>query len=181
MADRRNKNGRDMAITMGVIVVALLVLLGMYGGFSFSPGRPTSGPAPTADVIGGFTAAGSTLGFPVVVPRGLPEDWKPTSFVPPGKSGLRSAARGGWLTPSGAFITLIEAPGPRGDVQKAELGQADPPTGQIDAGGASWSVVAGHRSEMAWIRPTVGDGYLLITGSASAADLQTLAAAVAAG
>ena len=170
-----------MAITMGVIVVAVLVVVGIYGGFTFSPGRPSEGPAPTADVLGGFAAAGTTLGFPVVVPQGLPAEWKPTSFVPPGKPGLRSAARGGWLTPPGAFITLVEAPGPREAVQKAELGQADPPTGQVDAGGASWTVVAGHRSEMAWIRPTAGGGFLLITGNASAADFQTLAAAVAAG
>ncbi len=181
MADRRNKNGRDMAITMGAIVVAVLVVVGIYGGFTFSPGRPTEGPAPTADVTGGFAGVGSALGFPVVVPQGLPGDWKPTSFVPPDKPGLRSAVRGGWLTPSGAFVTLIEAPGPREDVQKAELGQADPPTGQVEAGGASWSVVSGNRNEMAWIRPAAGGGFLLITGSALATDFQTLAAAVATG
>ena len=169
-----------MAITMGAIVIAVLVALGIYGGFSFSPGRPSEGPAPTADIIGGFQGVGAQMGFPVVVPQGLPTGWKATSFVAPDKPGLRSAARGGWLTPSGAFITLIEAPGPREQVQKAELGQADPPTGEVDAGGSSWAVVPGRRTEVGWIRPTGDGGFLLITGNASGADFRVLAGAVAA-
>ena len=43
VADRRPKTLRDMALSLGLLAVVALVLVGMYGSVSFSPGRATDG------------------------------------------------------------------------------------------------------------------------------------------
>src|ERR1700712_3742799 len=103
-----------MSISMGVIVVAVLFIAVFNGGFSLSPGRPTGGTAATADVQGGFETAGRVTGFAVVVPKGVPATWHGSSFsitAAPGSADAPPTARGGWLVPSGAYISLIESSG----------------------------------------------------------------------
>jgi len=168
---------------MGVIVVAVLVFVGIYGGFSFSPGRPTGGVAATADVPGGFASAGRTAGFAVVVPQGVPASWHGSSFFitdPPGTPQAPPTVRGGWLTPSGAFITLIQSSGDPAVVLAAEFGQTSGSSaGMVRAGGADWTINPGVRQERAWWRVRNGV-MLLITGSASPADFAALAGTVGA-
>ena len=126
---------------MGLIAVVALVLYGMYGGVSISPGAASDGPAPTADVPGGFTRAAPLVGFPVVIPAGLPAGWNANSFSFVDKSEASSSqpavVRGGWLTPEGRFITVVQSDGAVADVLAAELGAAAPPTGkaQVRRGG----------------------------------------------
>ncbi len=167
---------------MGVIVVAVLILAIFNGGFSFSPGGPTGGTAATADVQGGFETAGRIAGFTVVVPKGLPADWHGSSFSvtkPPGTPEAPPTARGGWLVPSGAYVTLIESAGDPATVLAAETGQTGGvTTGTVVAGGASWTVGPGVRDETAWWRTRAGIT-LLITGSASTAEFTTLARSIA--
>ena len=168
---------------MGVLaLLAVVVVAVFYGGFKLSVGRAGGGSAPTADVVGGFTQVGNSLGFAVAVPAGIPSDWHPNSFSVTEKSagGPPAAARGGWLTPDGNFVTLVQSAGAPADVQQAELGSSGAATGTVNAGGNDWTVVPGRRSEAAWIRPSAdGQFRYLITGNASAADFQVLAAAVA--
>jgi hypothetical protein len=182
VADRRNKTIRDMSISMGVIVVAVLFIAIFNGGFELSPGRPTGGTAATADVKGGFETAGRVTGFAVVVPKGVPAAWHGSSFsitAAPGSADAPPTARGGWLVPSGAYITLIESSGDPAVVLKAELGPTSgATTGSVTAGGASWTVGPGVRDETAWWRTQSGVT-LVITGNASTADFTTLAGAVA--
>jgi hypothetical protein len=164
---------------MSLLAVVALVLVGMYGGVSFSPGRPTDGQTPTADITGGLHRAEPLVGFDAVIPADLPADWMPSSFSfteQPGSAAAPPAVRGGWLTEEGRFITLIQSSGAVADVQLAELGSVNSETGTEQAGGATWSVTAGRRNEVAWIR-TAGDVVYLITGSASADDFAVLAAA----
>jgi hypothetical protein len=164
---------------MCLLAVVALVLVGMYGGVSFSPGRATDGQTPTADITGGLQRAEPLVGFDVVIPSGLPTDWTASSFSfteQPGTAAAPPAARAGWLTEDGRFITLIQSSGAVAEVQKAELGAVNAQTGTEQAGGATWAVTAGRRSEQAWIR-TAGDVVFLITGSASPDDFRTLAGA----
>ncbi len=167
---------------MGVIVVGVLILAVFNGGFSFSPGRATGGTAATADVQGGFRTAGRVTDFAVVVPKGLPADWHGSSFSvtkSPGTPDMPPTVRGGWLVPSGAYVTLIESSGDPTAVLAAEVGQGSgASTGTVTAGGATWTVGPGVRDETAWWR--TADGVtLLITGSATPADFTTLAESIA--
>lgn len=182
MATRRNKTIRDMVLSMGVIVAAVLVFVFVQGGASFSPGGPSggSGPVPTADLVLGFAAAPQHVQFAVVTPHGVPATWKANSFstTPPGGDNAPPAAvRAGWIVPGGAFITVIQSAGTPEVVETTELGTehtVGPATGSIEAGGDTWTVVPGRRAEMAWVRAAAGIT-VIITGSASAADFATLA------
>jgi len=148
VADRRTKTPRDMALSMGVIAVVALVLYGMYGMISFSPGTTTEGQTPTADVTGGFQRAESLVGFPVVIPADLPATWTANSFSFIDKAAASvqkpAAVRAGWLTDQGKFITIIESNGAVAEVLTAELGGTGSAAGTATVtqpgGTATWSV-----------------------------------------
>ena len=169
---------------MGVIVLIALVFSLLNGGFSFSPGKASGGTSPTADVQGGFTTAGRSTAFAVVVPKGLPATWHGSSFsltAAPGTAEAPPTARGGWLTETGAYITLIESSGTPAAVLRAEIGaDAVRTTRSVTAGGAQWAVGPGVRQEIAWSREAAGVTFV-ITGNAGPDDFQKLAAAVAGG
>lgn len=176
-----------------VVVLVLVGLIALYqGNVSVSPGaQVTAGETPTADVISGFQHAQATLPFTVIVPQSVPEDWHPNSLtvsdpmtdnVGVTKVGTVPTVRGGWITPTGAFITLIEAAGTIDQVVAGELGESRPVLGRIETGGAEWTVTTGVRREAAWLR-TVDDGdgvtTFLITGNAAEDDFRILAGAIA--
>ena len=75
------KTLRDMAVALAVLAVIAFGLMFVYGNASFSPAGPSDGQAPTADVTGGMTRAAPLVGFPVIIPGGLPDGWHPNSFT----------------------------------------------------------------------------------------------------
>lgn len=166
---------------VGVVVVVLLMAV-FNGGFTFSPGRPTAGPAPTADVIGGFTRAQRAVTIPIVVPRDIPSGWHPNSFKldDPAVDGGDEpvAVRGGWVTQGGQFIMLVQSAGSVSAVLTGEVGAVGPDNGIVRAGGADWTETTGMRAEVAWVRRE-GPVTYLITGSAPANDFRTLAQSIA--
>ena len=183
VAVTRAKTLSSMAIAAAVLGLVAFGLMFLYGNASFAPAGPSDGQAPTADVDGGLTRAAPLVGFPVVIPTGVPDDWHPNSFsftAAPGTPEAPAAVRAGWLTEQGRFLTAVQSAGALADVQQAELGEVGPATGQVDVGGVTWTEVPGRRSEAAWVRTAGGVTYL-ITGSASVEDFQKLAAAVAGG
>lgn len=181
VAIKRPNTLRDMAWSIAVLAVVAILLGWAYGAVSFSPGRPSDGQAPVADVIGGFDRAAPLVGFDLAVPRDLTADWQPSSFtfVDPSTApaGQVATVRGGWLTPDGRFITAIQAAGPPATVLPAELGELGPNTGLQTVDGVEWTVTTGRRNEVAWYR-TVGDVTWLITGTATTDQFRTLAGAL---
>lgn len=191
MADRRKMGTKDMVMTMSIVLV-VVALIALYGSnVSFVPGaRPQQGEAPTADVLDGFAHAGATLDFPITAPVGLPGDWHPNSFTvsDPDASndglaevGTLQAVRGGWITPQQTFIQLVETAGDTPQTLQSEFGESRPVTSTVEAGGATWSITTGVRSEIAWVRTvetTEGRTTLLITGNAAEDDFRALAQAV---
>lgn len=172
-----------MAISMSVLVAVVLGFVALYGGFSFAPGGSTNGATtPTADVLGGFERADRVVDFTPAVPRGVPAEWHPNSFDVTDPDSLPAGAlptvRGGWITPDGRFVTLIESHGALSAVLGAELGAVPAPTARVQAGGADWSVTAGRRAEAAWYREVDGVVYL-ITGDADPTAFQTVAGSIA--
>ncbi len=179
MVDRRNLTVRDMTVAVGILVVSLIAVVGAMGGISLGSDTD-SGAAPTADVVGGFERAGAALKLPIVVPTGLPSTWQPSSFTqvdPVTAGGTRTVVRGGWLTGDGKFVTLIQSPESPVVLVSNEVGQGLASTASVAAGGATWTVFPGQRTESVWVRSEAGVA-LLITGSAGEDDFRILAAAV---
>ena len=180
----RSKTVRDMVITTVVLIVAVLGFVAMYGDVSFAPGGSTGDAVtPTADVVGGFERADRLVGFTPAVPSDLPAGYQPSSFAitDPAKlgAGELQTVQGGWLTPDGTFVTLIQSKGDVAQVLNAQFGAAGAPEGQIEAGGHTWYVTRGLRDEMAWYRDA-GDGVVqVITGSAGGAAFQAVAESIA--
>lgn len=183
---------KDMAMTMAVVLV-VVGLIALYGNnVSWMPGaRPSTGATPTADVIGGFGHAKTTMGFTVTVPEGIPASWHPNSLSVSdpevsndgiAQVGTLKAVRGGWVTPAGDYLQLVEAAGDVPQVLQSEFGGARAIAGTVDAGGSTWEVTTGVRTEAAWIRTVdtaLGKTTLLITGNASGQDFRQLAESVA--
>ena len=166
---------------MAVAALAVIVfgVMFFYGQAGFAPAGPSDGQAPTADVDGGLDRAAPLVGFPVIVPKDLPDGWNPNSFTftaAPGSDQHPPAVRGGWLTGTGRFITLVQSSGELPAIQAAELGVVGSATGVEEVDGVTWTVVPGRRDEVAWVRPT-GEVTYLITGSATSEDFRALAAA----
>jgi hypothetical protein len=115
--------------------------------------------------------------FPIRRP-GLPDGWRANSSSTSALGrGTSVVVRLGWLTPD-RYIQLSQSGGTVADVVTAETGQDQAvSTGQVDVAGTHWTTYPGRRDEQAWVtrldRTTV-----LITGSGSAEEFRTLAAAV---
>lgn len=193
VAGRRKIGSKDMMMTM-LIVLVVVGLIAVYGqNVSFAPGgQAHEGPAPTADVTGGFAHAKTAMGFAITVPEDVPQSWHPNSLSVSdpevsndgiAQVGTLKAVRGGWITQKDTFIQLVEAAGDISQVLSSEFGEGHQVSGSIDAGGAQWSVTTGVRSEVAWIRTVEsrdGPTTYLISGNASPADFHALADAVSA-
>lgn len=180
MVDRRSLGMREMAVAIGVLAVSLLAVLAAMGLLGFGSSTDDA-QAPTADVTAGLQRARTELGLPLLIPAGLPSNWQPNSFQqldPKVQGGDRTLVRAGWLTGSGAFITLVQSTETPAVLVGNEVGQGLSSRGTAAGGGAQWSVFPGVRDEPVWVR-TVGPLTVLITGSAGESDFQVLAASVA--
>jgi hypothetical protein len=176
MVDRRSLTMKDMWGAVAILVVSLLVVLGLMGTIGF--GNDTdNGETPTADVVGGFSNSAAALQLPLLVPRGLPTDWQPNSFAqtdPLTAGGTRTVVRGGWLTPDGRFVGLVQSTDPADVLVANEIGTGLTSNAVVSAGGTDWSVYPGLRDEVAWVR-TAGPVSVMINGSATGDDFRTLA------
>ena len=181
VVDRRALGMREMLGAMAALALLLLAVLAVSG--VFSAGNDAD-DAPVADVESGIARARAELDLPLVTPAGLPAGWRANSFTvgrpemsPEGGGVL--VVRGGWLTDTGLFITLLQSPAEPTALVSQEVGQGLADLGSVQAGGATWSIFPGQRREQTWVR-TVDELTLLITGSAGEADFRILAEAVGA-
>lgn len=172
-----------MALSMGLIAVVVLIFVGMYGGFSFSPGRATSdAPPPSADAVKEFADAPRLLPFTPAVPKGIPADWHANSaaITNPDDTDADTplTVRGGWLTPSG-FVALVASNAQPAALLRSEFSAAGPDRGTVLISGTEWTVTTGMRAEAAWYRVGTGGVTYLITGDADATTFHTMAASIA--
>lgn len=123
--------------------------------------------------------AAERAGYPLLVPQGLPERWRPTSVrtdAVDGAPGDPVTLEIGWYTPAEEYAGFVISDGddvaPLDDVLDDSTADG---TTQVD--GVAWERRITERGETALTR-TEGDAVLLVTGSAPDEELETLAAAV---
>ena len=139
-----------------VIVIAVIVL------------RPKSQPPATVDPAPDFRFASTQLGGPVPSPRGLPAGWRATSSAVTTTPAV--VVHVGYLTAGKQYVELYEAARPADVARRVGTRQ-----GSTTIAGQPWARYRTGRGETAFLLRR-GKVSVLVTGSASEADLTTFAA-----
>jgi Protein of unknown function (DUF4245) len=187
------QDGRDMFWSIAPLVVACIVLAGVVGMCSFSPGGSNRGEVPSYDAAGALRADAQTLGFPVRLPR-LPAGWQSNSGgrggIADGRTDPANPSAGhrlravtstvGYISPTGMYLSLTQS---NADEDKL-VGSIHPsmyPTGTVDVDGTRWIVYQGDGNvEPVWttrLTSPAGPAQEAITGAGSTDQFRTLAAA----
>jgi hypothetical protein len=165
-----------MLLSMIVLAVIVLVLLGIRGGFSVSPGKASvdSGAVPTVDASKSLRSAAGQLRFPVRLPN-VPNSWRANSsdVLPIGDA---SAVRVGWITDGDGYLRLVQSNAPTAALvrQAAEAQAAPRPDGKQTVDGVTWTEYPAVRNEHSWVAELSGV-QVLITGNAPTDQFKTLA------
>ncbi|MGB2951223.1 MAG: DUF4245 domain-containing protein [Rhodococcus sp. (in: high G+C Gram-positive bacteria)] len=171
-------NNRDMVWSLIPLVIACLLIAGIASQCTLSPGGPTQGPIPNFDVDAALQFDASQLDFPIRNPQ-VPADWTPNS----GSSRTISGDQGGdvsnvgYISDSGRYNRLTQS-----DASETVLvryvveGEERYPSGTETVDGTEWVVYERQGDEPVWVTD-LDDVRLLITGSGTAEEFTTLAAA----
>ena len=133
-------------------------------------------PVRTVDTSSAERAVSQLAGYQLLVPRGLPDDWRPTSV----RTDAGSATAGdpitleiGWYTPAEEYAGYVVSDDPRATALTDVLETATD-DGEEQVGGESWQRLTTPRGETVLTRAE-GTATLLVTGSAADDELETLA------
>ena len=155
----------------------LLVVLLLVGWNALRQGR--TDPVHQIDPSSTIHLAATRASFPMEVPTGLPKGYRPTSAqtdAGAAKKGAPVTLQIGYVSPKEQFVGFAISDDPHADALTSVLDGAQQ-LGSVGIGGATWTRSRTHRGETALSR-TTGDVTVLVTGSASEAELETVAAAV---
>lgn len=153
-------------------LLPLLVLVGLLVLLTW-PRAPRSDGIHVIDTGPAIAAARAQVGFPLTVPAGLPDRWRPTSTrLEPAGPASGATFRIGYVTPGGQYAELLEG----GDAPDAVAAQYGPLTadGTVSIAGASWARYRtgdGHPL----LRQTTGERTTIVSGTAQLAELEQLA------
>jgi hypothetical protein len=166
---RRRGTGRDMLISLGVLLVPVLIAVGVWQYLGSDHRVNTVDPAP---VVAQARQAGK---FTVAAPSGLPKGWQPTSAANAVDGGTLTL-RIGYVTPSGGFAQLIESNQDSGTLIPANLPKAAQPSGTETVANQPWSEYSSDKGRaLALLQPS---RTILIIAQAPASELTALAASL---
>ena len=153
------------------LTVLILVMVWLY--------RPsTPDPVTTVDPAGDVFYAASLASFTVLAPSGLPTGWRPTSArVDPAEQGGPVGLSIGYVTPQGRFAQFVHSSVPVEALLGDVLGKGYTQVGETEIAGQGWQEMRSARDEPALVRSADG-AIVVITGSASDAELRALVAAL---
>ena len=133
-------------------------------------------PVREVDTASAERAVSQLAGYPLLVPRGLSGDWRPTSVrtdAGQASAGDPVSLQIGWLTPAEEFAQYVVSDDPDTTALTDVLDDATE-DGTEQVGGDTWQRLTTQRGETALTR-TEGTATLVVTGSASEDELETLA------
>jgi hypothetical protein len=168
---RPEKTFTDMGRSLGLmaVVIGVLLLIGPARTLVF----PGSAKMQPVDYTHQVTAFRNVAGI-VLAPTDLPADWRANaaSF---GSSRGRARLHIGFATPGSRFAGLDESSGPAALLVRRVLGpRGARVTGTTNIAGQTWEFRRSQRGEQA-LTMTTGPLTVVVTGSATDAQLRTLA------
>ncbi|MBB3676484.1 DUF4245 domain-containing protein [Modestobacter versicolor] len=133
-------------------------------------------PVREVDTTSAERTAAERASYELLVPRGLSDDWRPTSV----RTNAGQATVGdpvtlqiGWLTPEQEFAQYVVSDDPEATAL-TDLLEDTTEDGTEQVGGESWQRLTTERGE-ALLTRSEGAATLVVTGSASDAELDALA------
>ena len=153
-------------------LLPLLVLVVLLVVFTW-PRAPHSDGIHVIDTGPAISAARGQLGFPIVVPVGLSDRWRPTSTqLQPAGPASGASFRIGYVTPAGQYAELLEGD----DAPDAVAAQYGPlaAAGTVSIDGTSWDRYRtgdGH----SLLRLTTSKRTTIVSGTAQQDELTQLA------
>jgi hypothetical protein len=156
-------------------LIPLLVIVGVVVAFTWPRGQRSDG-VHVLDTAAPIAAAQRSAGFPVLVPTGLSDRWRPTSteFIVAGPSNGASF-RIGYVSPAGQYAEFLE--GNDAPEAVAALYGALTVDGKAAVNGTDWSRYR-TKGDRVLLRTTVGRVTVIVTGSASPGELVELASSL---
>jgi hypothetical protein len=174
MERARRLNAANMLRSMLPLVVICLVIVGWT-----TLRQPSEDPAREIDPAATVQLAAARAAYPLLVPQGLDEGYRPTSA----RTDAGNAGEGdpvtleiGYLTPSEEFAGFVVSDDPRAGPLAAALDGAQQ-QGTVDIGGVAWARWTTRSGETTLSREVDGVT-VVVTGSAPESELETVAAAV---
>jgi hypothetical protein len=156
-----------MLLSMAVLLIPIFVLLGLYR-FVYS------GDAPVAiDAGPTWATARHSARFPVLEPAGLPKGWTVISA-----SFADGTLRVGYVTPAGGGLRLVETDRALDAVGPAELGADARPGNLVPVSNRFWRDFPQVRGGGRALVLVDGGRTVIVTGTATESELQTLAASL---
>lgn len=107
------QGGKDMGISMGIIVVLMVGVVAFTGLCTFNPGAPENGPVQEVDADAFMKLEAQAASFPVVKPAD-PEGWVTNSARRSQLDG-QPAPVVGWVTDDGGYIQMTQTDVPLED------------------------------------------------------------------
>jgi len=156
-------------------LVAIALLIVGYEAFK-SSGETNVHPI---DPTSTERLAAQRAGYPVVAPVGLPSGYRPTSArtdADPDRTGEPVTLQVGYVTPSQEFAGFVVSDDPKAEAVTSVLDGAAQ-RGTVELAGTPWTRSTDARGETVLSRRS-GDVVVLVSGSASERELETVAGAV---
>ena len=177
--DRRSK--QTFANMLRSLVPLVLIILAVVWWTAFRQSADVQ-PVKTVDPSTTVQLAANRAGYPLLVPTDLPRGYRPTSV----RTDAGNAGEGdpvtleiGYVTPKDQFAEFVVSDDPRADAVTALLNDADP-AGSVQIGGDTWTRATRlhERDEETVLSRTVDGVTVVVSGSASDAELETVAGSV---
>jgi hypothetical protein len=163
------------------LVPLVVIVLAVVGWTAFRQ-SPDVQPVRQIDPSSTIALAANRAGYPLVVPTGLPDGYRPTSA----RTDAGNAEDGdpvtleiGYVTPSDEFAGFVVSDDPRADAVTALLNDATP-AGSLQIGRDTWTrSTRPHDGDQETVLSRTADGVtVVVSGSASDEELETVAGAV---
>ncbi|MEV6969654.1 DUF4245 domain-containing protein [Hamadaea sp. NPDC051192] len=163
-AGKRVRRPRDMALSLAVLFVPILLVLGV--------GRFLYGDSTTATVDPAVALSSAARASMSPIPQGqVPDGWKVVSAAY--RDGV---LRLGYLTEADKGVQLVQGSGDPATFVRTELSASAKQDGAMEIAGADWQRWTGRPGESALVRST-GAVTVIVVGPVGEADLVKLVTA----
>ncbi len=163
---RASQTVADMVRSLGLVLIVVVVILLITLRHN-PPAVTVVNPVPV------YASVAANSPYTAMLPR-TPEGWRPIAAhnSPPGSQPFTWLV--GFLTPSSSYAELAQSDGLVGDLVKDENATGDP-VGSITIDGNSWQMISNDSTGRRALIATLHDANTVVSGTASFADLETLA------